>query len=129
MQVYLSEEAIQSITALQCCLAKTNTDGFLIGHKRGNMFIVERILPSSTGFFSSPEKYFELKNKLDDKILGFYSFRTNETKLKKILNPFGFGKIFLSLDPENSDRSEIKPFAIEHDQKFYLQPIDLRSAL
>jgi hypothetical protein len=129
MQVYLSEEAKQFISALHCCLNKTNADGFLIGHKRGAMFVVERILPSSSGFFSSPEKYFELKNMLDDRILGFYSFRTNETKLKKILTPFAFGKIFLSLDLENSDRLEIKPFVIEHDRKFHLQPINLRSTL
>jgi hypothetical protein len=129
MEVFLSKEAKQSISALQCCLSNTNTDGFLIGHKRGNMFIVERILPSSTGFYPSPEKYFELKKGFDDRILGFYSFRMSDRKSRKILTPFAFGKIFLSLDSENSDRLEIKPFAIEYDRKFFLLPISLRSVL
>jgi len=129
MQVFLSKEASHSITALQCYLPNANTYGFLIGHKRGNMFFVEKILPSPKGFFPSPQKYFQLKKKLDDKILGFYSFRANDTQLKKILTPFAYGKIFLSLDLDKSDRLEIKPFAIEHDQNFFLQPIKLKSAL
>jgi hypothetical protein len=129
MEVFLSKEVKQSISALQCCLSNTNTDGFLIGHKRGNMFIVERILSSSTGFYTSKEKYFELKKELDDRILGFYSFQMNERKLRKILTPFAFGKIFLLLDIENSERLEIKPFAIEHDSNFSLMPIKLRAVL
>jgi hypothetical protein len=129
MEVFLSKEAKQSFSALRCCLSNTNTDGFLIGHRRGNMFVVERILPSPAGFYSSVEKYFELKKGLDDRILGFYSFRMNERKLKKILTPFTFGKIYLALDSEDSDRLEIKPFAIEHDRKFFLRPINLRSGL
>jgi hypothetical protein len=129
MEVFLSKEASQSFSALQCGLPNMNTDGFLIGHKRGNMFFVEKILPSSKGFFSSPQKYFKLKKKLGDKILGFYSFQMNERQLKKILTPFAYGKIFIRLDLDKTDRLEIKPFAIEHDQNFFLQPINLKSAL
>ena len=93
------------------------------------MFFVEKILASPKGFFSSPQKYFNLKQKLEDKILGFYSFQTNEKQLKKILTPFAYGKIFLRLDLDKSDQLEIKPFVIEHDQGFFLQPINLKSAL
>jgi len=129
MEVFLSKEASQSFSALQCGLPNMNTDGFLIGHKRGNMFFVEKILPSSKGFFSSPQKYFKLKKRLGDKILGFYSFQMNERQLKKILTPFAYGKIFIHLDLDITDRLEIKPFAIEHDQNFFLQPLNLKSAM
>ena len=129
MEVFLSKEASQSISALQCSLSNTNTDGFLIGHKRGGLFFVENILPSPKGFFSSPQKYFKLNKNLEDKILGFYSFQTNEKQLKKILTPFAYGKIFLRLNLDKTDRLKIKPFAIEHDQSFFLQPIDFKSAL
>jgi hypothetical protein len=128
MEVFLSTEAIQSFSALQCSFPNTNTDGFLIGHKRGDMFFVEGILPSQKGFFSSHEKYFKLKQKLEDKIIGFYSFQINESKLKKILSPLSYGKIFLRLDMDKTNRLDIQPFAIEHDKSFFLLPVTLKYA-
>jgi len=127
MEVFLSAEAIQSLSAIQCCLSSTITDGFLIGHKRGGMFFIEKTLPSQKGFFSSQRKYFELRQKLEDKIIGFYSFQTNESKLKKILAPLAYGKIYLRLDLDKTNRLEIKPFVIEHDRGFFLLPIKLKS--
>lgn len=92
------------------------------------MFFVEKIIPSQKGFYSSRQNYFELSKKIEDKILGFYSFHTTENKLKKILTPLGYGKIFLRLDRDNPDQLDIEPFAIEHDQDFFLLPIILKSA-
>lgn len=128
MEVFLSKESVQSLSALQCSLSNTNSDGFLIGHKRGDMFFVEKIIPSQKGFYSSRQNYFELSKKIEDKILGFYSFHITENKLKKILTPLGYGKIFLRLDRDNPDQLDIEPFAIEHDQDFFLLPIILKSA-
>ena len=128
MEVFLSKETSQSFSALQCSHPKINTEGFLIGHKRGNLFFVENILPSPKGIFSSPQKYFQLKKMLEDKILGFYSFQPNETLIKKILAPFAYGKILIRLDLDKTDRLEIMPFAIGHDKNFFLQPIKLKLA-
>ncbi len=127
MEVLLSAAAFQSFFAIQCDLSHTNTDGFLLGHKRGNSFFVETTLPSQKGFFSSQKKYFELKQKLDDKILGFYSFQTSESKIKKILAPLAYGKIFLRLDQDKNNRLDIKPFVIEYEQDFFLLPVNLKS--
>lgn len=128
MEVFLSADASQSFSALQCSPPETNTDGFLIGHKRGDMFFIERILPSQKGFFSSQKKYFELKQMLEDKIIGFYSFQINESKLKKILSPLAYGKVFLRLDMDESNRLDIQPFVIEHDQDFFFSPVNLKCA-
>lgn len=127
MEVLLSTEAIQSLSALQSGLFKTIADGFLIGHKRGSLFFIEKTLPSQKGFFPSQKNYFELRQKLDDKILGFYSFQTNESKLKKILSPLGYGKIYMECDPDKTDRLEMKPFVIEYDRGFFLSPIKLKT--
>ena len=126
MEVFLSAAAFRSFAAIQCDLSHTNTDGFLLGHKRGNVFIVETALPSQKGFFSSQKKYFELKQKLEDKILGFYSFQTNENKIKKILAPLAYGKIFLHLDQDKNNPLNIKAFVIEYEQDFFLLPINLK---
>jgi hypothetical protein len=126
MEVLLSEEANKSFSALQCCLTRTNTDGFLIGHKRGGLFFVEKIFPSPSGFFPTLHKYFEIQKQLDDKILGFYSYQTSESKLKKILAPVAYGKIFLRFDRDKNHRWAIKSFAIEYQEDFFLLPIDLK---
>lgn len=128
MEVFLSKESVQALSALQCSLSNTNSDGFLIGHKRGDMFFVEKVIPSQKDFYSSRQNYFELSKKIEDRILGFYSFHTTENKLKKILTPLGYGKVFLRLDRDDPDQLDIKPFAIEHDQDFFLLPIILKSA-
>jgi hypothetical protein len=128
MEIFLSKEASKAISALQTGHVNTNTDGFLIGHKRGNMYFVEKIFPSSKGFFSTLEELLTTKKKLEDKILGFYSFRTTEGKLKKILSPAAFGKIYLQIDRNKKNIWEVNPFIIEHDKDFYLLPVDLKSS-
>ena len=127
MEVFLSKEVIQSFSALQCGLSVTNTDGFLIGHKRGDMFFVEKIIPSPGGFFPSQQIFMTIKEILEDKILGFYSFHPTERKLKKILAPIAYGKIFLRIDRDKTNQWAIKPYAIEHDEDFFLLPINLKS--
>jgi hypothetical protein len=128
MEVLLSEEATRSFSALECSLSNTNTDGFLLGHKRGDLFFVEKIFPSQKGFFSSDKEYFAMRQNFDDKILGFYSYQMNESKLKKILSPIAYGKIFLRFDRNKGNQWVIKPFAIEHNEGFFLLPINLKSA-
>jgi hypothetical protein len=127
MEVLLSKEVIQSFSALQCGFSNTNTDGYLIGHKRGNSFYIEKIFPSQKGFFSSLEEYFAIKQKLDDKILGFYSFQMSESKLKKILSPAAYGKVCLRFDRNKKARWIVKSYVIEHEKDFFLLPIDLKS--
>jgi hypothetical protein len=69
-----------------------------------------------------------MQQNLEYKILGFYSHRTSESKLKKILTPIAYGKIFLRFDRDKTQRWVIKPFAIEYQEDFYLHPIDLKYA-
>lgn len=126
MDAYLSREAFQSLKAL--CLVSSNSipDGFLIGHKRGHSFFVEKISPSLEGFFSSLEKYQELDNLYEGKILGFFTFRPDEKKIKKILAPFAYRKLFLEINPHTQKEMAIKPYIIDHDEDFLLLPIKLK---
>jgi hypothetical protein len=128
MEVLLSKETNQSFSALQCGLSNTNTDGFLIGHKRGGMFFIEKIFPSQNGFFRSSKEYFKMRQNFDDKILGFYSFHTTESKLKKILAPIAYGKIFLRFDHDKTNKWAITSYVIEYGQDFFLHPINIISA-
>jgi hypothetical protein len=126
MDAYLSREAYQSLTALWFISSSSIPDGFLIGHKRGHRFFVEKILPSLEGFFPSLEKYQELDNLFEGKILGFFSFRPNKTKIKKILAPFAYRKLFLEINLNTQKEMTAKPYIIDRDKEFLLLPIKLK---
>jgi len=127
MEVYLSEEVLKSLSALRLVLSGATKDGLLIGHKRGHMFFVERILPTCRGFFSSENIFLSLIELFNNKILGFYSFRADQKKTKKILAPFSYGKLFLNIEIDKKGQMVIKPFVIEHEKDFFLVPIKFKS--
>ena len=126
MDAYLSQEASQSLTALSFILSSSNSDGFILGHKRGHRFFVEKIFPSMTGFFSSLKKYNELDQLFDGKLLGFFSFRPDEKKIKRILAPFACGKLFLNISLSQQKKVIIKSYIIDYENEFFLSPIKLK---
>lgn len=126
MDAYLSQEAYQSLTALSLISSSSNSDGILIGHKRGHRYFIEKILPTLKGFFPSIEKYFVMNQLFDDKLLGFFSFEPDEKKIKKILAPFACGKLFLRIHLNKSKKMTIKPFIINYEKDFFLSPILLK---
>ncbi len=126
MDAYLSQEAYQTLTALSLISSQSNTDGLLIGHKRGHRYFVEKILPTLKDFFPSREKYFAMNKLLEEKILGFYSFTQDEKKIKKILTPFTYGKLFLQIRFNKNKKITIKSYVIEYEDEFFLLPIKLK---
>ncbi len=125
MDAYLSGEAHQSLTVLSLMHPSSIPDGFLIGHKRGHRFFVERISSSMKGFFPSLKKYHEMDKLFDGKLIGFYSYTIDEKKTKKILAPFAFGKLFLEISLNPHKKMIIKSFVIDHEKKFVLLPVKL----
>ena len=125
MDAYLSGEAHQSLTVLSLMHPSSIPDGFLIGHKRGHRFFVERISSSMKGFFPSLKKYHEMDKLFDGKLIGFYSYTIDEKKIKKILAPFAFVKLFLEISLDPQKKMIIKSFVIDHEKNFVLLPVKL----
>ncbi len=126
MDSYLSQEAYKSLSALKIISSSSSSDGLLIGHKRGHRFFVEKILPSLPGFFPSLKKYHELDQLLNGKLLGFFSFKPDERKLKRILAPFACGKLFLEISSNKQKKMTIKSFVIDYENEFFLLPVGLK---
>lgn len=126
MDAYLSRDAHQSLKALWLISSNSIPDGFLIGHKRGHRFFVEKIFPSLEGFFPSLKKYQELDELYEGKLLGFFSFRPDEKKIKKILAPFAYRKLFLEINLNTQKEVVIKPYIIDFDREFILVEIKLK---
>ena len=127
MDAFLSKEAFQMLLALSLISSTSNSDGLLIGHKRGHRFFVEKIFSSSKGFFPSLKKYYALNQAFDTKILGFFSFQTDDKKVKKILAPFAYGKLFLQININKQKKMAFKSYIIDYEKKFFLSPIQLKS--
>ncbi len=67
-------------------------------------------------------------NKLfEEKILGFYSFAKDEKKNKKILTPFGHGKLVLQISLNKNKKMTVKSYVIDYENEFFLSPIHLKS--
>jgi hypothetical protein len=123
MDVYFSPDAYECLQAVSRVVSPQTSDGLVIGHKRGPSFFVEKVMATSKGFFPSFKKYDSLNSFFKDKILGFYSFSTDERKTQKILAPFAYGKLYLDIQILQTRGVIIKPFLIEYDDKFFLSPL------
>jgi hypothetical protein len=126
MEVYLSEEVTESLSALRLDLSSANTDGFLIGHRQAHLFFVEKIFPSCRGFFSSKKVFLSLTKLLHNRILGFYSFQVDQKKTNKLLSPLFYGRLFLDVKINKKNQMVIQPFVIEHEEDFFLSPIKIK---
>lgn len=127
MDVYLSSDATRSLKGLYLLLSHSN--GFLIGHKRGQRFYVEKISPAGEDISLIAEEYSELSQIYENKIIGFFSFSSNETKIKKILEPFAYGKLFLEICSDKENKMRIKPFTVEYKNEFFLSKIKLSKSV
>ena len=127
MDAYLSQEAYQSLNVINLISSSSSSDGLLIGHKRGHRFFVEKIFPSTPGFFPSLKKYHELDQLFNGKLLGFFSFNPNEKKIKKILAPFACGKLFLEISSNQQKKMTIKSYVVDYENEFFLLPVGLTS--
>ena len=123
MDAFLSHEAELTIRGL--CLLGKHSEGFLIGHRRGHRYFIEKIFPSQKGFFPSLKKFSQINLLFKDKVLGFYAMNPDEKTKQKILAPFAFGKAFLEIIPGEKEKSVLKSFVIEYEGNFFLAPVPL----
>ncbi|MFB0565517.1 MAG: hypothetical protein ACETWK_07545 [Candidatus Aminicenantaceae bacterium] len=126
MDAYLSQEAYQFLISLKLVSPKPNLDGLLIGHKRGHRIIVEKILPTQKGFYSSFKNYVALDEHFDGKLVGFFTFDSNEKKLNKILLPFALGQLFLDIHLKEKKKMDIKSYIIDFEKDFFLSSVNLK---
>lgn len=122
MDVYLVPNFLKYLKTLILFSLPENPDGYLLGHKRGPCYIVEKGIPSSEGFFSSTDKFIQKADFLGEKLLGFYSFQMNSIKEKKILTPAACGLILIEIS-FFKEKIQLHSFYIDFDGFFFLRPI------
>ncbi len=123
MDAYLAPEARQALKALGSLSVKPGLSGFLIGHKRGHRFFVEKIFPLPRGFRPSLAHYHDLNLLLNGKIIGFFAFPADAGFKRRLLQPFACGKLFLEVRSGKRGTLHFKSLVIEYDDRFYAAPI------
>jgi len=129
MDVFLSDEAILHLRAHALEGQGKGQGGLLLGHKRGQRFIVEQVYPSRVHFFSSERNFWILDQLFSGKIIGFYSFTSGSKKAPAVLRPFAYGKVFLRISLRPKNRWNLEPHVIEYKDSFFLRPIALHTPI
>lgn len=128
MDAYLSREAHQLLEALNLVSSTSKSAGFLIGHKRGHRLFIEKILPSSKGFFLSLEEHHELEEHFKGQLLGFYCFGPDENKMSRLLAPHAYGKLFLEINSNPKKKLAITSYIVDYKKDFFFSPIKLKKS-
>ena len=126
MDAYLAAEAHQALKALGSLSAKPDLSGFLVGHKRGHRFFVEKIFLLPEGFRPTLENYHDLNRLLDDKIIGFFAFPADAKHRQRLLQPFACGKLFLGVRVNKKGGLRFESYLIDYADRFFASPIKLR---
>jgi hypothetical protein len=85
------------------------------------------MFPTQKGFFSSQGQFLSLNQHFGDRVIGFFSFNSDDRKVKKILTPLTQGKLYLTIHSQGDIELDIRSFRIDYKDHFYLSPIRLKS--
>jgi hypothetical protein len=125
VDVLITREARLEIEALGIIRPKTPGWGFLIGHKRGSRFFVEKILAAgNAGPGTAARRSREIERLWPGKVIGLFAIRPGAELKRALMGPFFYGKLFVELRFAGN-RPGARPFIVEFERKFRLTPIPL----
>lgn len=125
MDAWLAPEAALHFKALGLTAGKKGMTGFLIGHRRGGRWIVERILPAASTPAGILPRFHEIEKIFDDRILGFFLLNPGDTDKKRLLVPSFTGRLVLEMRSGQRIQRPIRAFTVEFAGQFRLNPLPL----
>jgi len=119
MDVFLTCEALQTTEALRRLAPGKKIIGFLLGHKRGNRFFVEKIFVVPRRSWPPLDEFYDLNRLFEGKIIGFFAFGPDERIKRRLLAPFAVGKAFLEILPARAGgQMKMSAWVIDFDGRF-----------
>lgn len=125
MDVWLAPEAAQYLKALRLTADDRGLKGFLIGHRRGGRFIVERILPGGSSLAGILAGFPDVESIFDNRILGFFLIAPTDKDKNHLLAPSFTGRLVLEIRLGPRIRKPIRAFTVEFTGRFRLHPLPL----
>jgi hypothetical protein len=126
MDVYLSREALQELEALRILAGRG--EGILRGHRRGQRFFVEHILPIPGAVSASKAKLRQIQDFYPEAFLGFFCTDPGAAKKKKVQIPQTVGKVFLEISSRETEKPVWQAHLIDYDGSFRLAPLKILKA-
>lgn len=129
MDVFITPEARREIEALRVVRPTASTWGFLVGHKRGFRFIVEKIFPAGSGRTLPDERVLAGLDRIwPGRVIGLFAVRLSAPVKKAVLGPMFYGKLVLELG-STARKPSIRPSIVEFERRFFLAPVPLAPAV
>lgn len=127
MDVVFGREARDFLRAVCVPVRIPVLEGFLLGHRRGPVFFVERMLPFGPVFSLTEDDIRRIGRIFDGTLLGAFTFRPAPARRKRILSPSFYGTLFgQSAGPTGSGRIRLDMFLVDYDRTFTLKPLPVR---
>jgi hypothetical protein len=129
VDVFITPEARREIEALRVVRPAASTWGFLIGHKRGFRFIVEKVFPAGNGRALPDERALAGLDRIwPGGVIGLFAIRLSAPVKKAVLGPMFYGKLVLDLG-FNARKESVRPFVVKFERIFFLAPVPLAPAV
>ncbi|MBE3129463.1 MAG: hypothetical protein IMZ54_01945 [Acidobacteria bacterium] len=129
MDVFITPEARREIEALRVARPTAATWGFLVGHKRGFRFIVEKVFPAGSGRALPDERVLAGLDRIwPGGVIGLFAVRLSAPVKKAVLGPMFYGKLVLELG-STARKQSVRSFVVEFKRKFFLSPVPLVPAV
>lgn len=126
VDVLITGEALLEIRALGIIGPGAPAWGFLIGHRRGPRFFVEKVLVAGRCDPDSAVRRFrETEGLWPGRVVGLYAVRPGPDIKRAVLGPFFYGKLFVELRFARKG-PVIRPFVVEFADRFRFEPIPLQ---
>jgi hypothetical protein len=125
VDVFITPEARREIEALRVARPAVATWGFLVGHKRGFRFIVEKVFPAGSIRALPSERLLAGLDRIwPGGVIGLFAFRPGAAFKKAIFGPAWYGKLVIHLSLSGRTAA-IRPSMVEFERRFFLAPVAL----
>jgi hypothetical protein len=123
MDIYLTSDAVRTLRAVRRLVPAGGGRGFLLGHRRGDRFYVENALPSPAAGWPSLKSFYDLDADLGGKIIGFFVIGPSGAARKRLLQPFGTGKILIESPARGGPKAGFRGAMIDYLGRFAFRPL------
>jgi hypothetical protein len=126
MDVILSREAEVLLRAGRVPGRTPPLEGYLLGHRRGPVYYIERLVPFGPVFSLTEGEGRRIGRIFNGAILGTFTFRAGQARRRRILRPAFYGTLFGQAGRGRTGQAHLDMFRVEYDRKFYLKPLSVR---
>jgi hypothetical protein len=129
VDVFITPEARREIEAMRVARPAASAWGFLVGHKRGFRFIVEKAFPAGSGRALPSERVLAGLDRIwPGGVIGLFAVRLSAAFKKAVLGPAWYGKLVLGLG-SNARKQSVRLFTVEFEKEFFLASAPLAPAM